>query len=488
LKGKYTGHLHTAVQALGIMAAAVLAGLVIDLLGLRAENTLLIFLLAVVFIIVTTKNFLYGIVSSGAFVILFNYFFTSPRYTFHVTDANYYISLILFIVTAVVASTLTTQLQARIDIAQKDEEIQQKLYMLADGLLKITGEENIVSYSEHNLSGLLPMGCSLRLDRDTEYFSANEAAAWCLKNSCRCGCGDERYGGLDKLYMPLKTAGGTIGVAEFDCADGAPDRSGLQLAETVLSEITMAVERERLREMEEENRLRIQREELKSNLLRSISHDLRTPLTGIAGGAGFLRENLSELDDETIRSVLDDINSDAIWLGNLVENLLNMTRIQEGRLQLNIKNEVVDDIISEAVMRIKKRGPGHELVVQKPDEVLLVPMDGQLIIQVLVNLIDNAFKHTPAGSKVYVSARVDGDSMLFQVADNGGGIRPENLDKIFEGFYTAMQNQGDSYRGMGLGLSICRSIAAAHHGTITAENNAIGGATFSLRLPLEVEK
>lgn len=473
-------------EGLGVLLSALLAGYVLEQLGLRAENILIVFLLAVVLIIVRTKSFVYGIVSSVAFVLLFNYFFTSPRFTFRVTDANYFVSFTVFIVAAIVASTLMTRLQSGMNLARLDEEIQQKLHRMAGGFLNITGEKNIVSYSEHSVSGLLSRRCSLHLDSEADFFDADSAAGWCFKETKRCGCGEKQFDSLPALYIPLKSKHSTIGVALLDCPDGAPKPSEVQLAETVLSEVTIAVERDRLRVREEENLLKIQREELKNNLLRSISHDLRTPLTGIAGGAGFLEENFTELDEETIRSVLHDICSDATWLGNLVENLLNMTRIQEGRLQLHIKYEVVDDIISEAVMRVKKRSSDHVLTVERPDEVLLVPMDGQLIIQVLVNLIDNAFKHTPPGSHVTVSAGQDGGFMLFQVADNGGGISPDKLDEIFEGFYSAMQNQSDSYRGMGLGLSICRSIAEAHHGSISAENNNAGGATFSLRLPLEV--
>ncbi|HNX15639.1 MAG TPA: ATP-binding protein [Oscillospiraceae bacterium] len=235
--------------------------------------------------------------------------------------------------------------------------------------------------------------------------------------------------------------------------------------------------------LEEENRLQAEKEKLRSSLLRSISHDLRTPLTGIAGGADLLLSNFNEINPETMKSVLNDISSDAFWLSGMVENLLNMTRIQDGRLVIKKNCEVVDDIIGEAVSKIIKQKKDHKLIVEKADEMLLVPMDGRLIIQVLINLIDNSFKHTRDDSSVWVKVYRESENAVFEIADNGGGIREDKIDKLFNSYYTVDDNNSDKKLGIGLGLNICKSIVEAHGGKITAENNSIGGASFKFYLP-----
>jgi two-component system sensor histidine kinase KdpD len=184
-----------------------------------------------------------------------------------------------------------------------------------------------------------------------------------------------------------------------------------------------------------------------------------------------------------MRSVLNDIASDASWLSGMVENLLNMTRIQDGRLVIKKNSEVVDDIIGEAVSKVIKQKKGHQLIVEKPDEMLLVPMDGRLIIQVLLNLIDNAFKHTRDDSMVWIKVYSESENAVFEITDNGGGIREDKIDKLFDSFYTAIDNSSDKKHGMGLGLNICKSIVEAHNGKIIAKNNSIGGASFKFYLP-----
>ena len=260
------------------------------------------------------------------------------------------------------------------------------------------------------------------------------------------------------------------------------------MIDTIISQTVITLQREFLNISSKEQNINIEREKLKTSLLRGISHDLRTPLTGIAGGAGFLFLNYSELDKETACSVLKDIENDAIWLSEMVENLLNMTKIQDGKLTINKKNEVIDDIIDEAISKVIKRKEGHELVINKLEEILLVPMEGKLIIQVLVNLIDNAFKHSNPTSIVTLNIKNNKNNVSFEISDSSGGIKEENIEKIFDNFYSANDQISDKKRGIGLGLSLCKSIINAHGGTIEAFNNNEGGATFIFTLPKGEEK
>ena len=182
---------------------------------------------------------------------------------------------------------------------------------------------------------------------------------------------------------------------------------------------------------------------------------------------------------------MGDIGNDAQWLNNMVENLLNMTHISEGELVLKKQPEVVDDIVSEAYGRVERLRGNRDIAIHMPDTVMEVPMDGRLIIQVLVNLLDNAVKYTPENARIDLRAYPDNGYMVFEVSDNGKGIAPEILDKVFDNFVTAPAVSGDAKRGMGIGLGICRSIVEAHGGVIAALNNNRGGATFKFALPME---
>ena len=258
--------------------------------------------------------------------------------------------------------------------------------------------------------------------------------------------------------------------------------------DTVISQLTLVIERELLSREKENTRIQVERERLKSTLLRSISHDLRTPLTGITGSAGFLLDNLGIMDEATIKSMLKDICSDSEWLSTMVENLLNLTRIQEGRLDINKKKEVVDDLVASAVRLVSNRVGNHTLKMETPEDILLVSVDGRLFIQVLVNLLDNAFRHSGTGTTVTLRVKQDGNCLKFVVSDNGTGIPNDKIDKIFDNFFTTAYENGDKQRGVGLGLTICKAMVEAQGGTIRAFNSPQGGAVFEVSMPMEDRK
>lgn len=463
-----------------IFLLVMLAAFVFDEIGLRAENIFLIFLLGVIIAIIETKRFWWGLGLGFVLVFAFNFFFTEPIYTFMINDANYYVSFAIFIAVAIIANTLTARLQKQIDISEQSRLITSTLYKTANGFINLSGTEEICAYAQGCLSDILSRSVTV-----TFGVPEGTAAKYCYDSSFPCGFGETNFTGDTNKYMPLKSRSDTLGVVTLDCRSGDISDSGRQLCETVISQTVIALQRELLRLSEEESRIRIEKEKLKSNLLRSISHDLRTPLTSISGGADFLLSTLDGIEKETLTSVLKDIQSDSLWLSRMVENLLNMTRIQDGRLTINKKKEVVDDIIGEVTAKVGKRKGSHGFITEKPEAVILCPMDGQLIIQVLINLVDNAFKHTKENCAVKIRAFEDERNVIFEVSDDGGGIPEEHIGEIFNSFYSAQSDSPDKKRGMGLGLSICKSIVEAHGGVITAENNGIGGATFRFTLPKE---
>lgn len=448
--------------------------------NIRNENIFLIFLLGVAIGVVETKSFYLGIILSILFVLSFNFFFTEPIYTLKMYDANYYISFALFITVAFICSSLTRRLQKQIEISEYNKELSTKLYKIAHGFLNLAGFREICLYAEKNLTKLLNKKSKIIL-KNFKNIKPEEKKYLELITE---GFYDKNIFTPDKQKIyPLKSKEEFFGILIIDCSEGNIDSKENLLVDTIISQTVITLEREFLNLANEEKNINIEREKLKTSLLRGISHDLRTPLTGIAGGAGFLSLNFSEIDKDTACSILKDIENDAIWLSEMVENLLNMTKIQDGKLTINKKKEVVDDIISEAVSKVIKRKEEHQVIIHKTDDILLVPMEGKLIIQVLVNLLDNAFKHSHPHSTVTLDIVDNKEKVIFRISDNDGGIKENDMDKIFENFYSANKEISDKKRGIGLGLSICKAIVNAHGGEIKAFNNNEGGATFEFTLP-----
>ena len=251
------------------------------------------------------------------------------------------------------------------------------------------------------------------------------------------------------------------------------------LESTALAMDRLRVMKERIRTREEANQ-----ERYRGNLLRAISHDLRTPLAGIMGTSEVIMD-MTEKDDARF-SLVEGIYKDADWLHSLVENILSLTRLQDGRLTLNKQPEAVEEVIGAAVLTIGKRAPEREIAVQIPDDLLMVPMDARLIGQVLVNLLANAVKHTQPGEEICVTVFKDNDFAVFTVADRGTGISERDLPHVFQMFYTTQGKGPDAKRGSGLGLAICESIVTAHGGGIHVQNRTDGkGAEFTFTLPLK---
>ena len=238
----------------------------------------------------------------------------------------------------------------------------------------------------------------------------------------------------------------------------------------------------------QEKEAEIVKERYRANLLRSISHDIRTPLAGIIGISEILM-NMSEPEDPRY-DLVRGIQKDADWLHSLVENILNLTRLQDGRLEIQKQLEAVEEVVGEAISHMLLRAPEREIAVHIPDELLLVPMDAKLIKQAIINLLDNAIKYTAPSDEIGIIVRQDDikKEAVFIVQDRGRGISPADLANLFESFYTSHSDDSDSKKGIGLGLAICDTIIKAHGGTISAHNRADGaGAEFIFTLPMEGE-
>ncbi len=248
--------------------------------------------------------------------------------------------------------------------------------------------------------------------------------------------------------------------------------------------LTLESQRKEKEALEEKQEVIVEseKEKMRGNLLRAISHDLRTPLTAILGSASVIRdsENISE---ETIKELADGIYNDSNWLIRMVENLLYVTRISGEGTKLKKAEEVVEEIVGEAVGRVKHKYPEADIKIKIPDELLIVPMDSMLIEQVLINLIENSLKYAEDNSRVWVDVWENDGKVYFKVSDRGKGI-PESMMKNLFNMGKANQDTRNS-RGMGIGLCLCKSIINSHGGNIEAENNEYGGASFTFWLNIE---
>ena len=238
---------------------------------------------------------------------------------------------------------------------------------------------------------------------------------------------------------------------------------------------------------QESLRVETEKEKMRANLLRAVSHDLRTPLTTIYGASSAIVEN-KELSKEQIWKLAEDVREDAQWLMGMVENLLSVTRIDNGKVKLIKTSVVLEELIDSVLVRFRKRYPKQSVKVELPDEFVMIPMDAVLIEQVMVNILENAVQHAHGMTELQLKVFVKDDKAIFETHDNGCGIPKERLADIFTGYFESEETPADSQkRNMGIGLSVCASIIRAHDGTIEAENKKEGGCVFRFTLELEKE-
>lgn len=228
------------------------------------------------------------------------------------------------------------------------------------------------------------------------------------------------------------------------------------------------------------------KERMRANLLRAVSHDLRTPLTTIYASSTTLLESNNTLTDEQRYKITECIKEDSEWLIRIVENLLSITRIDSGKVKITKVSTVLDELIDSVILKFKKRYPNQEVFIEIPDNIIVIPMDAILIEQVIINILENAVQHAVNMTKLSLRVFDIGNKAVFEIRDNGCGIAPENLDKIFTGYYESKDEIADGKKkNAGIGLSVCATIVKAHGGDIKAENSKDGGAIFRFTLDME---
>ena len=322
-------------------------------------------------------------------------------------------------------------------------------------------------------------------ERNGEYLTSEEqcVARWAYENGQLAGVTTTHFSSAKCLYLSIRSGESVYGVIGIPVKKDAMDSFEYSILLSVINECALAMENSQNAIEKEKNAILAKNEQLRADLLRAISHDLRTPLCSISGNADMLLNNERRLDDITKQQIYTDIYDDAEWLIGVVENLLSITRLNDGRLKIKFTDQLLDEVIAESLRHISRKHDAYKIQVEC-EELILAHMDVRLIIQVLVNLIDNAIKYTPQGSTICIRGlRTDGRAQI-SVEDNGPGIADEMKSHIFEMFYTGKTTIADSHRSLGLGLALCHSIIEAHEGELTLKDNYPHGCIFVFTLPL----
>lgn len=493
-------------KSLGILFVCTLIGLWFDFLGFSEANIITVYILGVLLNAIVTRGRLYSTVSSILSVLVFNYFFTDPRFSLEAYDPGYPVTFLIMLSAALITSTLTKQVKEQARQSAQKAYHTEVLLETSRKLQQAKDQWDILSETAHQMVKLLDRTVIIypaQQDKlseplvfpkeestaDTQmYLGTDERAVaeWVYKNNKRAGATTNTLSAAKCLYLAVRSGDSVFAVAGIVMEKESPlEAFEKSLMIAMLSECAMAMEKEKLNETQKQISIQIQQEQLRANLLRAISHDLRTPLTSISGNAGVLMGNSKVLSEAQKKSLYTDIYDDSMWLINLVENLLSITRIDNGTLNLNMQPELMEEVIAEALLHINRNSVKYEIKTLLDDELLMAKMDSRLIIQVLINIVDNAIKYTPPGSHITISARREKQMVLIEISDDGPGITDEAKEKLFDMFYTGDNIRGDGRRGLGLGLSLCKSIVNAHGGTIFVKDNVPQGTVFCFTLQVQ---
>lgn len=496
---------YDTMVSIGILAAVTIVAYLFRYLKFSDANIIMIYLLSVLITSLAVKQRIYSVIYSLVCVFVFNFCFIEPTMTFTVNNPEYVVTFIIMFLTAFISSSLTEKVKKHAKITAKKSYRTEILLETSRRLQTAEKPEEIALQTVEQLGRLLEKNIFFFLGNPQDNkepfvyrFKANPesvlnkeelaVAQWTFKNNKHAGFSTATLPGAKCLYLAVRNSDMVFGVVGIDMDGKEIPAFEKDIMIALLDECSLALNKDELARKQKEAEIKLQQEQLRANLLRSISHDLRTPLTSISGNAGILIGNADKIADDQKQKLYVDIYDDSMWLINLVENLLSVTRIENGTMDLNLAPEVIEDVISEALKHINRKSAEHQIIVEEEDYPLIAKMDSKLIMQVIINLIDNAIKYTEAGSEIRISTRKSKDEIITEVSDNGSGILDEQKEKLFDMFYTVNNTIADGRRGMGLGLALCRSIINAHGGQISVHDNKPSGTVFRFTLKAEEVK
>ncbi|MER9263881.1 sensor histidine kinase KdpD [Mesorhizobium sp. M0410] len=486
-------YLRATAYVVGSLAFAVLLDQFLDV-----RNLAVIFLIGVLTSAVTGGLWpaLYACLISA---IAFNYFFLEPRYTLTIEDPESIVALAVFLVVAVIASNLTARVQRQAVAARSRARATEDIYLFSKKLAGAGTLDDVLWATAFQIASMLKLRVVLLLPEDgtiavkagyppddTLAEADIAAARWAWEHNRAAGRGADTLPGAKRLYLPLRTGRTAVGVVGLDNDKQGPLLTPEQqrLLDALADQAAVAIERIQLVADVDRAKLAAEADRLRSALLTSISHDLKTPLAAIMGAAGTLRDFEAALSEQDRTELLSTVLDEAERLNRFIANLLDMTKIESGTMEPNYAFHYLGDIVGSALHRARKIVREHKTEIDIPSDLPMLRVDPVLFEQVLFNLLDNAAKYAPPGSTIRLQAWADNGFIILQIMDEGPGIPPADLKRVFDTFYRV--RKGDQVRaGTGLGLSICRGFIEAMGGTLSAANRSDrSGAVFTIKMQL----
>jgi two-component system, OmpR family, sensor histidine kinase KdpD len=484
--------------------AAALTIILCSLLGLLAEALQLddaiiamIFLAGVVYV---SANFGRGPAIAAAVLgtLVFDYFFVPPVFSFALTEAQYFITMGVLLGIGLVISTLTAKLQDQLDASSRLEHRTAQLYRLTRQLNTLAGTDHLTVTAGQVLSEMFPGEVAIfsrepddsLLVRYGEHSSIvatedTQLVRQVLERGSTASHSVGTAAAPSALFVPMQGAKRTIGVVGIRPRDAAclQDLEQRQMLEACAGLIALSIERDQSFLQAQQAQVDVQTEQLRNSLLSAVSHDLRTPLATIAVTASSLCDNLDAESAPLNREMAQTVVDESRRLTRQVDNLLGMARLNCGTVVLHRDWEALEELVGLALARLKRELAEYQVSVQIDSDFPLLWVAGDLLELVLINLLENAVRYTPPGSRIEFRAVSSADRAEIHIADNGPGLPPNTESQVFEKFFRGRSVVADGQRGIGLGLSICRAIVEAHGGRISARNQAGGGAEFTIDLP-----
>lgn len=493
-------HWANYAKTLAVIAICTLVGWCGHEWNLSEANVVMIFLLGVVFV---AARYGRGPAVAGAIgnVLAFDFFFVPPYLKFTVNDAKYLITFSVMLLIGLVISALTARIKDQLQTSRQSQLRTDALFRLTRQLTEVAGPEFLLHTAGQQLRAIFDGDVviylreakgPLQLRFGNEVPIAHHpvsagAALWVADHDKVAGAGTDTLPNAIALFVPLigsQRTIGAIGVKSHE-PDRFNDPEQMRLLETCASLIALSLERDQSVLEATEAEMRVRAEELKNSLLSTVSHDLRTPLAVIAAGSASLLEAGPASEEGVKRETLRTIIDESRHLTRLVDNLLDMGRLDSGATPLNRQWHVLEEIVGAALTRVRQDLKQHHVHVEIPRDFPLLYLDDVLMGQVFMNLLENAARYTPPGSRIEISARRIGTRVEIRVADDGPGLPPGSERRVLEKFFRATQGNSDGRRGVGLGLAICQAIVLAHDGHLVARNRSTGGAEFVIELPFD---
>lgn len=484
-----------------ILLLSTALGYAFHMLDFAGANSIPVYMLGVLITALITKNNICSAIFSFISVFLFDWIFTEPMLSIIPLDLGNIITFIIMLTVSLIMGTLANKLATSAKLSANAAYRTNIMLETIQLLQNTDSEDAVISTTVHQLGKLLSRNIVVYPIRNNalgkpQVFPAEHGgdpemlltdceinvANWVYENGKRAGAGTDRMNNAHGIYFSVGTNDTVFFVVGIEAGSKTIEYFESSILLSILGESALAIENLRNAKEKEQISLLAKNEKLRANLLRAISHDLRTPLTSISGNAENLLANFDNIDSETRRRILTDLKNDAEWLISLVENLLSVSRISEGRMNINMSAQLVDEVIAEALHHIDSKAKDHRIVTDIEQEFMLAKMDARLISQVIINLVDNAVKYTPRGSLIMISAKNEGNNIKISVADDGPGIPDDQKKEVFSMFFTGNNRVVDCRRSLGLGLPLCESIVNAHGGKLVLMDNQPHGCIFTFTL------